>query len=521
MRDYKNYFIAALGILLIATIFYTLFSGGNVSGRAVLDLNSNYENGIMEGTLSLSLKEGELIPEDSKIVFESASGKNEYLIKNIINKNTSSGNFYSGNSGLSGSGKGYGFEGEKTVYPEVSFSLNILSENENVKKTTETPSGKNQDSKTENKGQEISETNSGENNESGNESDESNPENESITTENNETFDVSEEQVSPNETIIQDDNSSQDTNEVEFQPENGNSSADSSSDENNEETLKAENSEQTNNAEQNQETTEEQDSNISITGGVISNLFRGISNLFFTITGQATFEVKNTVNGKVSANNDFTYNLNPGENAELVSGSVKSGSKSLSDNVVNVEVNNNKVIVTTDYFESEKGFGKDYVTDNPRLIKINLSELDLNLSKGDINLTLKYNGTKIINLKTILDEGNVSASSLNETVPAVNFSISESNVSLTDSERTILRDRFNNASVKTTKAELVNDRIVIRYELGDYWSEFSYDKELTEIELDSQSEKDRINWLKNLAGKFSGINENGKSIDSLVKDYEI
>ena len=68
---------------------------------------------------------------------------------------------------------------------------------------------------------------------------------------------------------------------------------------------------------------------------------------------------------------------------------------------------------------------------------------------------------------------------------------------LNDMEKKILFEKFGNSSIKIVKAESSGDRIVLRYELGEYWFEPSYDSGLED--LDSQMEEDRIRWLQDIA----------------------
>jgi len=92
---------------------------------------------------------------------------------------------------------------------------------------------------------------------------------------------------------------------------------------------------------------------------------------------------------------------------------------------------------------------------------------------------------------------------------------------LTDEERKILIEEFGNVSVKITKAELVNGRIVIRYELGDYWFEPSYDSGLSEEDLELQMESERIKWLKDLANTLSQKEIDSEEIEEFIDDYPI
>ena len=51
-----------------------------------------------------------------------------YSLSDILGVDGKEGNFYVEGKELSGSGLGYGVEGEKIVYPEISFKLKIAKE---------------------------------------------------------------------------------------------------------------------------------------------------------------------------------------------------------------------------------------------------------------------------------------------------------------------------------------------------------------------------------------------------------
>ena len=92
---------------------------------------------------------------------------------------------------------------------------------------------------------------------------------------------------------------------------------------------------------------------------------------------------------------------------------------------------------------------------------------------------------------------------------------------LTDSERAILLDEFGNLSVEVTEAKAKNGFIVVRYELGDYWVEYSYNEDLDEADLEFFMERDRVKWLKDLANKFSTEEELEEEIEELLGNYAL
>jgi len=97
----------------------------------------------------------------------------------------------------------------------------------------------------------------------------------------------------------------------------------------------------------------------------------------------------------------------------------------------------------------------------------------------------------------------------------------ENDLILSEEERKIISQTFSETTIKTTKAELVNDRIIIRYELGKYWIEYSYDSSITDEELEFLMETDRIKFLKDLASKSSQEKNRSQKLDELIVDHEI
>ena len=128
--NYKAFFLIFFGIFLVTALIYTIaFSKENLSGRAVLDLKANYqENQPLEGNLILSLKEGELIPASSKVIFENKGNFFEYPLNDLVSEEPNEGNFYVKGKSVSGEGLGYGEEGTKKIYPIVNFKLYVYSE---------------------------------------------------------------------------------------------------------------------------------------------------------------------------------------------------------------------------------------------------------------------------------------------------------------------------------------------------------------------------------------------------------
>ncbi len=123
----KLYFLfgICLVILLIFVVFYSL----SLTGRASLDVESSYKPGEkLSGNLSFNIKQGELIPKDSKVIVSLGGISKEFSLGDLVDREIVSGEFFIENSAINGSGEGYGIVGEKVSYPEINFDLRIFAE---------------------------------------------------------------------------------------------------------------------------------------------------------------------------------------------------------------------------------------------------------------------------------------------------------------------------------------------------------------------------------------------------------
>ena len=68
---------------------------------------------------------------------------------------------------------------------------------------------------------------------------------------------------------------------------------------------------------------------------------------------------------------------------------------------------------------------------------------------------------------------------------------------------------------------MINDRIIIRYELGDYWIEYSYSSSISDDKLSFLMEIDKIKFLKDLSKELSKNKSSPKKLDNLLVDHEI
>jgi len=416
--DYKKFLWIGLGILVIALLSFGIsFLGNRIAGQATFDVKVDYKEGeALDGILKLSLKEGELLPASSKLVFENNGERYEYSLTDFLFDEIIEGDFYVEGKEISGFGSGYGIEGAKEAYPTVYFTLEIYESQGTTEESEEVE-------EVEEEVQEIEEVE-----------------------------EPVEEIVEELEELIE---------EVE-------------------------------------ETTEEESTGEpGITGEVVSFFFGWMN------TGNVVMELQTEINGQVSVDNPFTYTLNDGETVEVKAKSVRTDSEDLNDNVIDLEITDNEIIVTTDYSEEEEGFGEDYLGEDIKSIKIDLSNLNLMLNEGDLKISLIYSEEELISLTTVLQE----KKNTEEVQEEVKEEITEeiiipSGVELTEEERAILIKEFGidyKENIKIIRQVVENGRLKIGFQLGSYKIEYSYEYPQSTENLKIQIKTDKEKWLSSIA----------------------
>ena len=483
-KSYRKFLWIFLGIFLIAGIFYIIFHNGEIGGKVVLGIDATFQEGKpLEGNLNLVLKEGELIPASSKIVFENLGQRYEFFLRDLIEETPVEGNFYVEGTSISGSGEGYGIEGESIIYPGVEFTLLLYKDSSSDKEiieeipkeipVVEEPVG-------ETPVEEPSEENSVEE-----------PVGETPVEEPSEENSVEE----PVEEIIVEESIVEESEEIPVV----------------------------------EEPVEETES-IPITGSAVRGLGR-----IFKSTGKVSLNLEKEIQGIVSKNNPFVYELNEGETAELKHKSVISGSQELKDNDISFKIEGIQVIVTTEYSENLRDYGEEYLGDKEKEISIDLSGLNMLFEKGELVVSLVYEEEEMLFLSTVLDEEetiseqiiletpeleeNMENASEVDNKSSQNKSIIDVDSFLTDEERIILADNFGNSSIETVKTELFKNKIIVSYAFSNYSIEFSYDSFLTEEDLEIQMEKDRIKWLKDIVSSLKYEKTFSEEIEGFNSSY--
>ena len=466
------YFLIIIAVFLLI-IFLLNYLAKSLTGKAVLGITTSYkENETLKGTLSLSLKEGELIPADSIVTIKMPSNSYNYKLSDLVTDETVNGNFYAEGSSLSGGGEGYGFSGKKKSYPDVNFTLKITK----TGSTSETSTGGTTETSSSNT---TSETTTPEDNSS------------TLTSGTTETT-TTETTTTPatTSTTTSTTPTTETTSTIPTTPTTTTPTIPTT------ETIKKE--------EKTEEKTEKKEEK-TITGGVVAELTK-------------------EVEGKVSKNSPYTYQLEEGEDAEIDS----------SSEAVSISKQGNKISITTDYEKDEKGFGEQYLGNSADYkLNIDLSSLNLTAEAGELSVTVDYNSLNIASVSTTLSVENPEQTVTNVTTTnltsnissnATNISIKTENLSdfsLTAEELFILKGKTGASSVEITKAEVINGRLFIRFEIGTYWLENSYDNTRDKEELNSEIELDRARWVKYLARALLEGHSEAEAVEGFVGPYNI
>jgi len=120
--------IISIFLIFLVLIYGIVFFKNQITGKVSLELDTSYQEGeSLDGILKVALKEGELIPASSKIIFENAGELYEYKLSEIVSENPIEGDFYVEGFDISGNGQGFGIEGIKAESEVIHFKLNVYS----------------------------------------------------------------------------------------------------------------------------------------------------------------------------------------------------------------------------------------------------------------------------------------------------------------------------------------------------------------------------------------------------------
>ena len=117
-------------IVVIIALSYIMFSNLSITGNVV---SNNQDPYLIKDDLSsnfqLTLKKGELIPEDAKIIVKTPQKYYGYDLKDLIENETSQGNYFLKDSKIEGKGSGFGVVGNSDKKTPVFFKIEIIKAN--------------------------------------------------------------------------------------------------------------------------------------------------------------------------------------------------------------------------------------------------------------------------------------------------------------------------------------------------------------------------------------------------------
>ncbi len=366
--DKRNVFLISVLLLFILSIFVINTS---ILGRTILEINSSLVLGEpILGQLAFNIKQGELVPLNSKIKIDYGNQSKLLNLRDLILDETISGEFYAEGVNLSGSGEGYGVIGSVVNYPNLTFDLLVYYGDDSDSETSnESDSGDSGDSSSGEVDVNVSDGNSSISNETSS--------NESIS-ESNETI------LESNETVVEGNESVQDEQNVSESEEEvvvDNNSSSSESEIVQEETAEA----------------SPQENEVVLTGNVVS-------------------QDRQVISGVVSKGNNFEFNLENGQKAKILPGSVRVNGESLPESSIDLKVRNGKAIISTGYFVNEKGFGERFLGEYGLSLIVDLSKLELVAQEGDLVISLVYGDEVIASAsKNILLEEEIEVNESNLT----------------------------------------------------------------------------------------------------------
>ncbi|MEK6820489.1 MAG: hypothetical protein AABX71_02140, partial [Nanoarchaeota archaeon] len=363
---YRKYLLFIPIVIVVLALLFMLVSFFP-SGRVVLQVSPVYRaNESIDGSLTLNLKGGEMIPADSVVSARLGEQEIEIPLSELIDIEQAEGNYYAENTQLEGSGLGYGFLGEKKSYPQVSFRFYVYESKEPEENITE-----------------------------------------EIPTEENITEEIPTEQ--PAEPATEEPSEPAEEIPTEQPIE--------------------------------ETTPEPSEEKVEEAG----------------ITGESVREEREKngeeIEASVKKGEPYTLELKEKEKAEIVEGSVKSGEKPVSADVLDLDVSENILTISTEYEEIEEGFGADYLTDETKQINIDLKNLNLKAEQATLEISLSYGDIDIIKVS---EEVRIEAE-----IPVNATNITEINVTIENvTIENITIENATGFTVKTTKGEVKLNSLV-------------------------------------------------------------
>lgn len=431
-----NFLPYIVGFILILLAGFFVLSNFYPTGKAALALDESYiQGGVIKGNLKLTLKEGELLPKDSKVFVSFGNQDKEFLLSDLVDLEIINNGFFVEGVDIVGDGGGYGLKGNREDYPTLDFEVEAYKtaeestvKDEKEEKKEEAEGVIEEERKNEEGEQIIEEGEKKSQEEKGEKAGEN----------------VNHPEASEgSETNIGDSNRAE-SNEQQVQQALGN--------------------------EGNQENAGEQANTVGNSG--ITDGTSGTSGTTGAVISGGNEESIRKISGKASKEQEFEFELQEGERARLVEGSVRHKNSAIGDDKVKVEIAGKKVIVKTDYSVIEEGFGEDFLGEKELELDINLSLFNINASEsGTFRIEIDYKETKIIEIERDIEvreegieEQVINESVINETIPLMNESnvsvnvsanvSQELNISINLTNETFVNITLENISIKTLRYKI-------------------------------------------------------------------
>ncbi|HLC53998.1 MAG TPA: hypothetical protein VJK07_00020, partial [Candidatus Nanoarchaeia archaeon] len=359
----RNFLLpAAVACVFVLAIFAVLFLAyySSLTGNVALDVQGKYSPGEkLRGSFTLVLEEGELIPATSTISarlggIEKTLSLHELLsASNIVSLE---GDFYAQGSSFAGSGTGYGIEGTRIIYPELTFEIELVEELP-ADISDSVVSSDSSDAKPTSTNLSEGETDVDNNTDLPVETAEPSIEGETGGDAGLEIPESPESAIPEEEILNQEETVSEEGSVNAGDAVGSGGSSDSA------ETSGSESGE----------------ANVGITGGVIS-------------------EIDSILIGRVSKGASFEYELPEGYDVRVVAGSVRGAEgETLDDNAVDVSIENGRATVSTEYKKEIYGFGEEFLGDSRYSISIPLSLFELVVAnETTLSLEAAFDGSTFI-----------------------------------------------------------------------------------------------------------------------------
>ncbi len=485
---------AGVFLILFLSLFFIIRSG-DISGNVILNLDSQYqENQSLEGVLSIGLKEGEMIPESSKIIFENANTFYEYDLNQFVSAESMNGDFFIEGEDSLGQGKGYGLIGNQVIYPDVYFQFQVVDlqvDLEDQVGLEESPEEVEEIVEPEIVELEVIEEEIPEGVE-----DPIVPEEvvEAIPEEPVEEFSEPVAQVDLEDQVG-----------LEESPEKVEEIVDS-------EIVEPEVVEEIEEIPMEEVAEETVESEPSITGNIARGFLGTLSKVFvgITPTGKVVSTEGEIIQADISYGEELRYILADNQNIEIISGSVRTDIKELSVTNLQTFREGNEIIIKTDYYEETSGFGEEYIGNSVQNLEIDLSSLGLMFEDSALKIKLVYEGNEFKSFEVDLSESFIETENVS----------SEEEFVLSDQEKNILNNEFGEETVAQT-ARSYKDWIIVSFNLGEYEVEYSYNKDLSKEELDSLIVKDKLNWLKDISKELTTEETPSFKLDEFNTNYDL